>query len=60
MTGRDAVCLSASLPHLSSCLSTGLAYVGTMCDRDGSSVSVVEDDGTSVSEATATHELGHR
>ena len=50
---RLSVCVSV-------CLSTGLAYVGTVCDLQGRSVSVVEDDGASVSEATAAHELGHR
>ncbi|XP_070200709.1 A disintegrin and metalloproteinase with thrombospondin motifs like isoform X2 [Littorina saxatilis] len=37
----------------------GLAYVDTICKQDGSSVSVIEDDGGAISEATAAHELGH-
>ncbi|KAK7097864.1 metalloprotease mig-17-like [Littorina saxatilis] len=36
---------------------TGLAYVGTMCKN--SSVSIIEDDGGAVNEATAAHELAH-
>ncbi|KAK6190983.1 hypothetical protein SNE40_002735 [Patella caerulea] len=37
----------------------GLASVGTLCKRDGTSVSVVEDRGGYQSIVTATHELGH-
>ncbi|XP_041367149.1 A disintegrin and metalloproteinase with thrombospondin motifs 3-like [Gigantopelta aegis] len=38
---------------------TGKAYVNSMCSKDGSSVSVVEDSGGFMSVHTATHELGH-
>ena len=58
-----SVCLLAhvrTLRHLEMQSVYPSVYVGTMCDREGSGVSVVEDDGTSFSEATATHELGHR
>ncbi|XP_071100157.1 A disintegrin and metalloproteinase with thrombospondin motifs 5-like [Haliotis cracherodii] len=38
---------------------TGFAYVATTCATDGSSVSVVEDQGGYQSVGTAAHELGH-
>ncbi|ESO86914.1 hypothetical protein LOTGIDRAFT_235128 [Lottia gigantea] len=38
---------------------TGLAYIGTMCQGDGRSVSIVEDHGGFQSVGTATHEIGH-
>ncbi|XP_041367237.1 zinc metalloproteinase-disintegrin-like MTP4 [Gigantopelta aegis] len=38
---------------------TGLAFIGTMCQGRGRSVSVVEDHGGFQSVGTAAHELGH-
>ncbi|XP_050411455.1 disintegrin and metalloproteinase domain-containing protein 7 isoform X2 [Patella vulgata] len=38
---------------------TGLAYIGTMCQGEGRSVSIVEDHGGFQSVGTATHEIGH-
>lgn len=42
------------------CCNAGLAAVGTLCLKDGHSISVVEDHGGFQSESTAAHELGHR
>ncbi|XP_071099541.1 A disintegrin and metalloproteinase with thrombospondin motifs 6-like [Haliotis cracherodii] len=43
----------------SSNYTTGLAFIGTMCQGEGRSVSVVEDHGGFQSVGTAAHELGH-
>lgn len=41
-------------------LSSGYAYIGTMCRTDGSSTSIIEDMSDYQSSNTAAHELGHR
>ncbi|KAH9488704.1 hypothetical protein Btru_059737 [Bulinus truncatus] len=57
MTGYDLTSVVEGTVTTNS--TTGLAFTGTLCRTDGTSISVVEDLGGFQSIDTAAHELGH-